>query len=284
MVKTQVYGLVGYPVKHSLSAAMHNAAFRALGINAEYKLFEVKPEELEGFLKAAGGKNIHGLNITVPHKEKAITFLSVLSEEARLIGAVNTVRIDKDKSEGFNTDYLGFIRHIRELKLEPRRVAVIGAGGAAKAICFGLCLEAAKHGMGQFEICIYDIDERKSADLAKRLESFFESQKFTAVDSLGDLKIKSRDLLINASWAGMNKEDPCLLDESALGQKTFVYDLIYNPPETKLLQLAKGKGCGYANGLDMLLYQGAESFRIWTGREGPEVTGIMRDALRKESV
>lgn len=283
MSQPQIYGLVGYPVKHSLSPAMHNAAFRALRINAEYKLFELKPEELEGFLKEAGRKNIHGLNITVPYKEKAISFLSTLSEEVRFIGAVNTVRVHKDKLGGFNTDYLGFTRHIKELKLEPRRAAVIGAGGAAKAVSFALCLEAAKRSTAQLEVRIYDIDKAKSSDLAKRLHSFFESQKFIAVDDLGGLNLNDRDLLINASSVGMKRQDHCLVDKSVLDKKTFVYDLIYNPPETKLLRLAKERGCGYSNGLNMLLYQGAESFRLWTGREGQEVIKIMRDALTKES-
>jgi len=284
MSQTQIYGLAGYPVKHSLSPKMHNAAFRHFGIDAEYRLFEVKPEELEGFLKGAAGKKIHGFNITVPHKEKAVPFLSRLSEEVRFIGAVNTVSVHKDKLGGFNTDYLGFTRHIKELRLEPRRVAIIGAGGAAKAISFGLCLEAAKRGTGQLEIRIYDTDKTRSSELAKRLHLFFESQKFIASDSIDGLNLKNRDLLINASPIGMKSQDHCLLDKAALDKKTFIYDLIYNPPETKLLRAAKEKGCGYSNGLNMLLYQGAESFRIWTGKEGPEVTGIMRDALREESV
>src|SRR3989338_7038859 len=127
--KTQIYGLIGYPVKHSLSPAMHTAAFRALGINAEYRLFELEAFQLEGFFAALPENNIYGFNVTVPYKEKVIPFLDEVSEDARLIGAVNTVKVSDAKKQGFNTDGEGFLRHLREgLQFSPegKIIALIG--------------------------------------------------------------------------------------------------------------------------------------------------------------
>jgi shikimate dehydrogenase len=273
-LKPKLYGLVGFPIKHSLSPCMHNSAFSALKIKAKYKLFELKPDQLEVFLKSLKRKNIQGFNVTYPYKEEIIRFLSIKSSGVKEIGAVNTVTVDKTgKLKGFNTDYLGFMAHLKELKLKPKKVALIGAGGAAKAVCFAL----AKMKIAQ--LCIYDIDKFKSLSLFKKLNSSFPKIKFDVASRIEDLKILDKDLLINASPVGMRQTDPCLVAPDDLHAGLFVYDLIYSPLETKLISLAKERNLNFSNGLGMLLYQGAFAFEHFSGRTAP--VNIMKEALLK---
>jgi len=273
-LKPQLYGLVGFPIKHSLSPCMHNAAFSKLKIKAKYKLFELKPEELKVFLNNLKKKNIRGFNVTYPYKEEILGFLSSKSSGVKEIGAANTVIVDKTgKLKGFNTDYLGFARHLKELKVKPERIAIIGAGGAAKAVCFAL----AKMKVGQ--LCIYDIDKFKSLSLFKKLNFEFPQTKFGVATRIEDLEIENKDLLINASFVGMRHDDPCLVNEGWLHKGLFVYDLIYSPAETKLINLAKKHGLNCSNGLGMLLYQGVFAFQHFTGRKVP--AEIMKEALLK---
>lgn len=274
MTPQKIYGLVGFPVKHSLSPAMHNAAFAALKINAEYKLFELKPQELEGFFKAAAKNNIFGLNVTVPYKEQVIPFLSKLSEAAKLTGAVNTVKVSDAGLEGFNTDGEGFIKHLKEgLRFDPagKAIALIGAGGAAKAVSVYLCRENPQY------LSIFDVDKEKSVNLSRHLKENFQNLDIKAVDSIQGLNIGASDLLINATPIGMKEQDPCLVDEKLIHSGLLVYDLIYNPKETRLLKTAELKGAKTANGLGMLLYQGAAAFEVWTNQKAP--VEIMRKAL-----
>lgn len=275
MTSQKIYGLIGYPVKHSLSPAMHNAAFRALRINSEYKLFEKKPEELDEFFASLSKQNIYGLNVTIPYKEIVIKYLNgYKSYGVRIIGAVNTIVVGKDcRLRGFNTDYLGFSRHISELKLKPKRVAIIGAGGAAKAVCYALAKKDAE------EIFIYDIDKNKSIGLVERFKGLFPKCKFLAADSIQNLETKNKDILINASPVGMKKDDPCLIDSSMLHSDIFIYDLIYNPVETKLLELAKNLGVRTSNGLKMLFYQAIIPFEKWTHKNAPQE--VMWQALNE---
>ena len=275
-VSKKVFGVLGFPVAHSLSPAMHNAGFRSLKINAVYKKFAVSPEELGLFIKGIPNKDIRGFNVTIPYKEKILSYISSpLNRAVEEIGAVNTVTVDKDGSlKGYNTDYLGFSRHLSELKVKPLEVALIGAGGAAKAVCFALAKKGAR------QVSVYDIDSYRSISLMRRLRDVFPECAFTAVDRIEGLELKGKDLLVNASPVGMKPQDPCLVRPEMLPEKIFIYDLIYNPAETKLLQLARQKGLKYANGLGMLLYQGAESFNIWMKpKKAPLV--VMEKALRK---
>lgn len=272
----KIYGVLGYPVKHSLSPLMHNAAFAALGIKAEYKLFEKNPQELEAFLNSLQKDNIHGLNVTVPYKEKVIPFMKDLSEEARLIGAVNTIKVSASAFEGYNTDGDGFIKHIKEdLRFEPKhkKVAIIGAGGASKAVAVYLSVARVK------SIAIFDIDKARLQALLASLKSHFKKVEFREAGSIKELSIKQCDLLVNATPIGMKKDDPCLVEKQSLHKDILVYDLIYNPKETKLLQIAGERGAVTSNGLGMLLYQGARSFELWTQKPAP--VEIMREALKK---
>lgn len=274
MTATKIYGLAGYPVKHSLSPLMHNAAFKALNINAEYRLFEVKTEELEEFIKHLSQNNISGLNVTIPYKEKVIPFLDNISSEAKLIGAVNTLRVLQDRLEGFNTDGEGFLKHLSEdLGFSPtgKVIAIIGAGGAAKAVSVYLSKTKPK------SITVYDIDKIRAAALVSNLKENFKDIELRCVDSIEELKIEDSDLLVNATPIGMKETGPCLVDEKFIAKNLLVYDLIYNPKETKLLRIAKQKGAKISNGLGMLLYQGALSFELWTSQKAP--VEIMRKAI-----
>lgn len=276
MTPPEIYGLIGYPVQHSLSPAMHNAAFKYLNINAEYRLFEVKPDELNDFLNSLSSRNIRGLNVTIPYKEKVLDFVK-LDEGSfylRQIKAVNTIVLKDDVWMGFNTDIPGFQKDIKEkIAITDKRVAILGAGGAARAAAFVIAKLGAK------DIFIYDIDKTKSFGLTELIKDLFPGLDIRSVDSIEQLNIKEKDLLINATPVGLKETDHCLIKLDMLHKNLFVYDLIYNPVETKLLSLAKEAGAQTSNGLFMLLYQGMLSFEIWTGQKAPKE--VMWQALKK---
>ncbi len=272
----KIYGVLGYPVKHSLSPLMHNAALRRLKINSNYKLFEKSPRELKSFLRSLDQENIHGLNITVPHKENVIKFLDSVSAEARLIGAVNTVQVKSGRLFGFNTDGAGFIKHITgdlKFNLKKKNVAIIGAGGAAKAVAVFL----AKAGIRQLNI--FDIDKNKVSQLVTHLKINFPKVNFNQAKTSAELKIDECDLVVNASPLGMRPGDKLPADVKLIRPGTLVYDLVYNPKETKFLKIAKQRNAKVSNGLGMLLYQGALSFKYFTGKNAP--VEVMRRALNR---
>ncbi len=275
----QLYGLIGYPVKHSFSAIMHNAAFNHLGINAEYQLFEVSPEKLENFFKKTIPEiQIKGFNITVPHKEAAVRYLNgAVAHGVVMNQAVNTVRVEEGLVLcGFNTDGPGFLRDLKEkdVVINNKIVAMIGAGGGAKAVATSVASRTPK------EIRIFDIDILKTKRLAEIIKSFYPNVNVKLAESLEDLNILGTDILINATPVGMKEQDPLLVKQEWMHGDLFVYDLIYNPQETKLLKTAKGCGCRYANGLGMLLYQGVLAFEHWfPEREAP--VEQMRKALEE---
>ncbi len=270
------FGLVGNPINKSLSPLMHNAALSYLKIKARYKLFPLEEKELNDFFANLNKKNIRGLNVTIPYKEKILQCTGGVKNNAvSSIGSTNTLVIDNaGRIKFFNTYYLGFLRHIRELKLKPKKVAIIGAGGAARAVCFALGKNKA------IEVSIYDIDSFRSLALMKRFNYIFPDIKFNAAGNIADLRLQDKDLLVNASSVGMNPKDPLLVNPSMLHPNLFIYDLIYNPKETKLLKLAKEKRLKYSNGLGMLLYQGAESLNLWI-RPKKAPVNVMREALEK---
>lgn len=273
MTPIKTYGLIGYPIKHSLSPVMHNAAFKALSIDSEYKLFELREEKLAGFLESLKENNIHGLNVTYPYKEKVVPLLTSLSVEAGLIGVVNTIRVFSDGLEGFNTDGEGFCRHLtQDLKFDPKdkNIAILGAGGAARAIAVYLCKEYPA------SIAIYDIDQSRIRALIERLR-YFKNVSFKAVESVHELNLKDCSLLVNCTPVGMKKEDPLLVNPELIHKDLLVYDLIYSPQETRLLWVARERGAACSNGLGMLLHQGMLAFKIWTGQYAP--LALMRQAL-----
>ncbi len=275
---SNIYGVLGFPVKHSLSPAMHNAAFKDLNINAEYRLFEVKPQELSLFLSSLRQKNIAGLNVTIPYKEKVIPYLNSISRDAGLIGAVNTIKVTPTGLDGFNTDSEGFLKHLTSvLGFNPQGkiIAIIGAGGASRAISF--CLIKTRPG----RLSIYDLDKARLSALVKSLKDNFKNVEIRQASSVGELGIKNCDLLINATPVGMKLADPCLVNATSMHENLLVYDLIYKPKETKLLKLARENNAKTSNGLGMLLYQGILSFEIWTGQKAPQA--VMQKALEERA-
>jgi len=281
------FGLIGYPVRHSFSADMHNAVFSYLNLNAEYKLFKVKPEELEKFLsfseditdirgESINPKQLHGFNVTIPHKEAILKFVKVDQKDSSAdeIGAVNTVCISGGKLKGYNTDSPGFWRDIKELKADIRRAAIIGAGGAAKAVAFALTRHHAQ------EIVVYDVDEKKGRKFLTKVKGWAKDCEVRLAESIADLNLADKTLLVNATPAGMRESDNVLVKEDMLHKKLFVYDLIYNPKKTKLLEMAEKKGLHFSNGLRMLLYQGMLSFKLWMDFDPPQ--NIMFNVIEEE--
>jgi len=261
--KASLYGLIGYPVKHSFSPAMHNAAFQALKIDAKYELFEVNPGDLGDFLASLRKKNILGLNVTIPHKEHVVQYLRWKSPEVQFTGAVNVIARDDDNYlRGWNTDGTGFNRHLKyDLNFDPcgKNIVIIGAGGAAKAVANQLA------GRGAKAMHIYDIDKDKGSKLADKINNEFPKCRAAFLDAADKLEIRNADLLINATPVGMNSTDPCIINPDLLHPNMLVYDLIYNPSETELLKQAKQRGASISNGLGMLFYQGVGTLEHWLG-------------------
>lgn len=279
------YGLVGYPLGHSLSPAIHNTAFDILGVDAVYELFPMKQEELASFFKALKEKDSHifGLNVTIPHKENVIPLLDSLSPFAAKVGAVNTVVITPQrKLIGHNTDGPGFLSHVKEEGFDPKdkRIAILGAGGASRALISVLCLLPEK----ARTIKVFDVDRERANVLIQDLSARMDTSRVELVASIDDLNIELADLLINATPVGMKPSDPCLVNEELLHSDMMVYDLVYNPAETKLLAMAKAKGARPVNGLKMLFYQGVLAFQHWAEVQLPDaVKEQMWAALQKAS-
>ena len=275
--KTRVHGIFGHPVEHTFSPGMQNAAFQKLGMDACYVAFPVHPDKLRDAVSAILPLGLSGLNVTVPHKEKVIPFLDELSEEARLIAAVNTIEVRDGKLIGHNTDGRGFLRSLREeagFKPKGKKFLIIGSGGAARAVSFSLALAAA----GQ--IALRDVDTKKAGALARDLR---EKTGADAV-SVGEAELSEyaadADCLINATPLGLKKSDFQPIRKEHLQKKHLVCDLVYNPPETTLLKAAKAVGARRLPGIGMLLYQGVIAFEIWTGKKAPVL--IMKKALSSQ--
>lgn len=261
---TVLYGVLGSPVRHSLSPAIHNAAFEATGLNGVYLAFE--PEDLPGSLAGAKALSIAGLSVTLPFKSAVIPLLNQLDPLAEKIGAVNTIKNERGKLIGFNTDGAGALKALEAVAdLSGKRCLLVGAGGAARAIGYVLSRKGV-------EIVVAN----RSAERGKSLAAFLEG-RFVPLAEANRIEA---DLLIQTTSVGMSPiTDQLPVTPEALREGMVVMDVIYNPLKTKLLQLAEERGCLAVSGLDMFIYQGAEQFRIWTGLEPP--VEIMREAAKK---
>ncbi|ANU74768.1 shikimate dehydrogenase [Blautia pseudococcoides] len=281
---TQLTGLLGSPVKHSISPMMHNTGFQALGLDFVYLCFEVNEESLEDAVKGLRTLHVKGFNLTMPNKNKILEYLDELSPAARLIGAVNTVENREGKLIGHNTDGIGFMRAVRaqDIGVAGKCITLMGIGGAATAIC----TQAALDGAGR----IYVFARMTSKYLPRMKELIWRLKKETGCEILlcdnedrDRLKKSLREsvLLVNATSVGMEPdEEGCILPgKDYLHEGLAVGDIVYDPWETRLLRMAKEAGCKGFNGYAMLLYQGAEAFRIWTGREMP--LEVVREKLGK---
>ena len=290
---TRCCAVYGFPIRHSASPAMHNAAFAALGLNWRYLAFEVHPDNLRAAIAGARAMQFAGLNLTVPHKLLAMKMVDALDESAKTWGAVNTIRFegrgargewlplrefndaapDEIRAQGFNTDADGVARSLREdlsLDLAGAKVLLVGTGGAGQVAALRLAVENVS------ELFLMDYVSAKAEAVAQEIRRRHPRVKVVVGFPGGPV-----DLLLNATPLGMKPGDASPLEGTpfSLRQARAVYDMIYRPAETALLKAAKAAGCKTANGLGMLLHQGAKAFEIWTGQPAP--LEVMRRALEQ---
>jgi len=295
--KTKIVGVIGDPIEHSCSPQMHNAAFEQLSMDYVYVAFHVKAEDLKVAIDGFKALNIVGINVTIPHKQGVIPLIDELSREAELIGAVNTLVFKEGKIEGHNTDARGFIAAMKEEGVDVpkgKSVVVLGAGGSARAVVVSLALEDVK------KISIANRTASKAIQLASDIskKTGIEIHGMGLDDEELPKAISESSLLVNTASSSMDLEHPLLINEDWLAvhevttplppfgrgtaersehSKLVVYDIIYNPPETRLMKIAKEKGLKTVGGIGMLVHQGAIAFELWTGQYPPVDT--MRRAL-----
>ena len=277
--KTKVCGLIGDPVEHSMSPVMHNAAFRELGLDYLYVPFRVKKEEIGKAIDGMRALNLRGLNITIPHKVAIIPLLDELDPLAEKIGAVNTIVNNDGVLRGYNTDASGLLQSMWTNGIEPRdkNIVIIGAGGASRAVTFILADKKAR---------LVILNRIQELDWAKELASQITQtfrQKIEALELTRENLAKvlnKADILLNATNAGMSpntEETP--VDADLLRPELVVYDIVYNPSKTRLLREAEMINAKTIGGLDMLTWQGALAFQMWTGRKAP-VELMKREAAK----
>lgn len=284
---TRVCALFGHPVKHSFSPVMHNTAFTYLGLNYVYTAFDVLPANLEAAVKAIKVLNLAGVNLTIPHKEKALSFLDCLDQTAELTGAVNTVVNREGELAGYNTDGPGFIRSLKEdcsFNAENKAVLLVGAGGAARAVGMQLALAGAS------VIGILNRSSERATSLARSIQNSTGTQTVVLPwpgeeRPDGDRELahffENAELVVNCTPVGMHgmpgQLPPLPYHLARPGQ--VACDLVYNPPETPFMEKFRQRGCTTASGMGMLLHQGALAFELWTGQRAP--LDVMRNALQK---
>lgn len=270
---TRIFGVIGHPITHSLSPAMHTAALRALKLDALYGAFDVPPKFLQPMLRALWLSGVEGLNVTVPLKEAVMPLLDRLDPTARAIGAVNTIVRRERHTIGYNTDGIGFRRALAELgwRARPGHAVILGAGGAARAVAWEL---AQVRGM---RLTIANRHVQRARGLTRWLRRQRRGVEVSATP-LRAVRLDQAELLVNATTVGMRASDRLLIDPAQLRRGLLVYDLVYHR-RTPLVLAARRRGCVAAGGLSMLLYQGAESLRLWL-RNTPPVD-VMRRALER---
>lgn len=275
--KTNLVGVMGWPVKHSLSPIMHNAAFTELNLDWTYVPLPVRPENVEQALKGLAALNFAGVNVTIPHKQAVMRYIDELSDAARITGAVNTIHLHNGKFWGYNTDAVGFINALAEANCHPKgmRVAVLGAGGAARAVVFSLARAGAE------SIVVLNRTAERGAflvdDLAAAFPGSFLSFERLTPDSLAALDHRI-DLVVNSTSVGMSPHiETCPWPpEVPMPANVVFYDLVYTPLETVFLARARAAGATAIDGLGMLVHQGAFAFEKWTGQPAP--VEVMRQA------
>ncbi len=285
-------GIIGYPVSHSLSPRMHQAAFDALGIEAHYALWETQPVMLAERIASLRSSQVLGANVTIPFKEDVVPFVDECDPRAMRIGAINTVVNQNGHLVGYNTDAPGFIQALAGFVSPPfdaqgKRAAILGTGGAARAAAVAL-LEN-----GIDELALLGRTESHVTALVHHLQTLlieaqgiFSSKiprinRFLLGSTEANTFLSNADVVVNATPVGLKAGDTTLLfDINVLPTKALVMDMIFNPPLTPFLRVAQARGCRVLNGLSMLLYQGALSFELWTGHPAP--IEIMRAALGLE--
>ncbi len=280
--QTQLVGLLGWPVAHSLSPAMHNAAFAALGLDWCYVPLPVPPGQVQAAVRGLVALGFRGANVTAPHKQAVLPWLDSVTPRAQQLGAVNTLLVEHTEGKsvicGDNTDEAGFLEALRRGGFEPERggrAVVAGAGGAARAVVAGLLRS------GMEEVVVLSRSLERGQELLSSLGGRKEARlrPFTQEDLLDSTREAA--LLVNATPVGSRPhvKETFWPEEAAVPGHLAVFDLVYNPPETRLLRQARAGGARAIGGLEMLVQQGALAFAAWTGRAAP--TEVMRAACRR---
>ncbi len=253
--RTMICGIVLHPAGHTRSPAMHNAAFRACGIDATYHAFDVPPDGLADAIRGMRGLGLRQLAVSIPHKTAVMAHLDRVDPTAQAIGAVNTVTLREDGLEGTNTDWIGALKALRR-EVEPSglRAVVLGAGGAARAVVYGLLQAGAR-------VSVLNRTEARAAELARSLG---------AQDSgpLEKLASEAAEIIVNTTSVGLRSE-ASPVDAAAIPANAVVMDAVYDPADTRLLKDAKDRGARPLGGKWMLVHQAAEQFHLWTGKEAP---------------
>ncbi len=278
------YGVIGDPVDHSLSPFIHNPGFQDLGIDAHYSRIHLKPEELARGIERLIEHQFLGWNCTIPHKEQMVSLCHQLDESAQNFKAVNTVRVEEGKTIGYNTDGLGWLRAIREefrVDVSDLRIMILGIGGAGRALAIQSAFENCERLVLVNRTVEKAILLQKEIDhLLRQGRAWKESLPINSIPfdlPLIQKELQNVDLLVNCTSAGLNSDEESLIPSELFHKNLLVYDTIYKPAQTKLLQAAHKAGAKTANGLSMLLHQGALAFEIWTGRTAP--LELMRKSL-----
>ena len=265
---TRLAAVVANPIKHSISPFIHNSAFEATNTNGVYLAWEVDAAELAETVANIRRYQMYGINLSMPYKEQVIPYLDRLSEEACLIGAVNTVVNREGTLIGYNTDGKGFFKSLPSFKISRKRLVLLGAGGAAKAILAQAILD----GVSQISVFVRSSSMEKTRPYLEKIQNAtgFRVDLF-ALEDVQELQdsITQADLLVNATSVGMDGSSQPIPTSIVLPEKLMVADVIYQPFETPFLKWARNQGNQSINGLGMLLYQAAEAFELWTGKEMP---------------
>lgn len=265
---TRLAAVVANPIKHSISPFIHNSAFEATNTNGVYLAWEVDATELAETVANIRRYQMYGINLSMPYKEQVIPYLDQLNEEACLIGAVNTVVNREGTLIGYNTDGKGFFKSLPSFKISKKRLVLLGAGGAAKAILAQAILD----GVSQISVFVRSSSMEKTRPYLEKIQNAtgFRVDLF-ALEDVQDLQdsITQADLLVNATSVGMDGSSQPIPTSIVLPEKLIVADVIYQPFETPFLKWARNQGNQSINGLGMLLYQAAEAFELWTGKEMP---------------
>lgn len=273
---TKILGIIGHPVRHSLSPVMHNSALRTCGLNYVYVPFEVAPEGLAAAVTGLKALGVAGFSVTIPHKTHIIQYLDALDDSADAAGAVNTVKNDCGRLVGYNTDGDGLIRSMANefgFDVQGASIAIIGAGGAARGAVAALC----RSGAGR--VVIANRTRERASELVSTMSLRFPDAVVSVVSDPEELddSLATIDMLVNTTSLGMNRDTIPFLRLARLPRTAMVYDMVYAPPVTPLLQEAAGLGLRTANGLGMLAAQGELAFTIWTGIIPP--FGLMKNVL-----
>ena len=276
---TRLAAVVANPIKHSISPFIHNTAFEATATNGVYVAWEIETSDLEQTIRNIRRYQMFGINLSMPYKEQVIPYLDELSDEARLIGAVNTVVNHDGILIGYNTDGKGFFKSLPSFTITGKKMTLLGAGGAAKSIL----IQAILDGANQISVFVRESSMEKTKSYLDRLEeqTGFKVDLY-ALEDVSELqaRIAESDLLVNATSVGMDGQSSPVPESIVLPETILVADIIYKPFETPFLKWARSQGNPGVNGLGMLLYQAAEAFQLWTGKEMP--TEVIWQSLQEK--